>query len=74
MHNPCLYSNPLHRIRIRLQHKPEMPYTFLEGNLGGCEAPIVMTVERRFVKVFGRRVRVGMPVGEGVDKGREAAE
>lgn len=74
MHNPRLYTNPLHRIRVRLQHKPEMPYTFLEGHLGGRETSIVVAVECGFVKVFSRRVRVGMPIGEGVDKGREAAE
>jgi len=74
MHYPSLYSNPLHRVRVRLQHKPEMPYAFLEGHLGGCETSIVVAVECGFVKIFGRRVRVGMPVGKGVDQGREAAE
>ena len=74
MHNPCLYPNPLHRIRIRLQHKPKMPYSFLEGNLGGGEATIIVAIEGRFVEVFRRCVRVRVSVGKGVDKGREAAE
>jgi hypothetical protein len=74
MHNPRLYPNLVHRICIRLQHKPEMPYSFLEGDLGGSEATIIVAVEGRFVEVFRRRVRVRMPVGKGVHKGREAAE
>ena len=74
MHDPRLYPNPFHRFRIRFQHKPEVPYSFLEGNLRRSESAVIMTVEGGFVEVFGRRVRVRMPVGKGVDKGREAAE
>jgi hypothetical protein len=74
MHNPRLYPNLLHRIRIRLQHKPQVPYPFLEGDLGGSEATIIMAVKGRFVKVFRRRVRVRVSVRKGVDKGSEAAE
>lgn len=46
----------------------------MEGNLRRSESAVIMTVEGGFVEVFGRRVRVRMPVGKGVDEGREAAE
>jgi hypothetical protein len=51
-----------------------MPYTFLERDFGGREPPVIVAVESRFVEIFGRRVRIGMPIGEGVDESREATK
>ena len=51
-----------------------MPCPFLGRDLGRGEAAIVMRVERGFVKVFIRRMRISMRVGEGVDERRQATK
>ena len=51
-----------------------MPCPFLRSHLSRGKAAIVMRVECGFVKVFIRRVRIGVCVGEGVDERGQAAK
>ena len=74
MHDPCLDSDLIHCLGICFEHQPQIPYSFPERKLGRGKAPIVVRIERGFVKVLCRCVFVRVAVGEGVDQWRQATE